>query len=129
MEGGEDEYFTTYTGRVNKDCGRSKLDMLARDPFKCLIFVRRLTDRNNVEIGMKILSTTEMNQDLTLQKLSEECERILQVRHDTKEIQQKDCFPIKSVQKSWKTNKMFQEYQNKISGRRHVYCMLLNALK
>lgn len=61
-------------------------DMLTLESFKCLIFAK-----------------LEMDQDLTLQKLFEECDMILKLRRDMEEIQQKEYFHRRPVQKSWKT--------------------------
>ncbi|XP_014774132.1 uncharacterized protein LOC106871892 [Octopus bimaculoides] len=125
MEKNNYKDFTTYAGRVNRECERFKWGILTSDLFKCLIFAWGLTAIKDTEVRMKILTKLEMNQDITLRKLLEDCNMILKVRHDTEEIQCRDCLQIKPVCKSWKTNKVFHDKQQKINpcmacGGRHL---------
>lgn len=68
VETGEVKDFASYTVRGKKECKRFRLGTLTEYSFKCLTFAQGLTD---AEIREDILSKLEMNQDLTLQKLSE----------------------------------------------------------
>ncbi|XP_029647283.1 uncharacterized protein LOC115221276 [Octopus sinensis] len=102
----DDVDYTTYAGRMNRECEIFKLDKLTSDTFKCLIFAQRLTAKKDAEVMMKILANLKVNQDITIQKLSEECDMVLKVRHDTEESQRRDCLQMKSVRMSRKTDKM-----------------------
>ena len=64
---------------VNKNCDDFKLVELSADNFKCLIFARGLVSAKDAEIRGRVLSKLENEADLTLQKLSEDCQRIVSV--------------------------------------------------
>ena len=69
---------------VNKNCEDFKLGELSADNFKCLIFAQSLVSAKDAEIRRRVLSKLENEPDLTLQKLSEDCQRIVSVRKDSK---------------------------------------------
>ena len=72
---------------VNKNCDDFKLGKLSADNFKCLIFAQGLVSGKGAEIRRKALSKLENESDLTLQKMSEDCQRIVSVRKDSKNIE------------------------------------------
>lgn len=55
--------------------------------FKCLIFRLGLTAKKDAENRYRILTKFELNEKLTAQKLSEKCQRIINLRHDTEQTQ------------------------------------------
>ena len=65
---------------INKNCDNFKLGELSADNFKCLIFTQGLAFAQDVEIRCRILSKLENKPDLTLQKLAEDCQRIVSVK-------------------------------------------------
>ena len=69
---------------VNKNCDDFKLGELSADNFKCLIFAQGLVSAKYAEIWRRVLSKLENEPDLTLQKLAEDCQRIMSVRKDSK---------------------------------------------
>lgn len=77
-----EDYFT-YVGKVNRKCEKFKLCELTPDMFKCLIFNQGLTAEKDAEVRARTLSKLEQNQAVTLQQLSEVCERIVNLMHDT----------------------------------------------
>ena len=56
------------------------------DNFKCLILAQGLVSAKDAEIRRRVLSKLENEPDLTLQKLAEDCQRIVSVRKDSKNI-------------------------------------------
>ena len=66
---------------VNKNCDEFKLGELSADNFKCLIFAQGLVSAKNVEIRRMVLSKLENEPDLTLQKLAEDCQKIVLYSH------------------------------------------------
>ena len=69
---------------INKNCDDFKLGELSADNFKCLIFAQGLVSAKNAEIRRRVLSKLENEPDLTLQKLAEDCQRIVSVRKEHK---------------------------------------------
>ena len=67
---------------VNKNCDDFKLGELSADNFKCLIFAQGLVSAKDAEISRRVLSKLVNEPDLTLQKLAEDCQRIVSVRKD-----------------------------------------------
>ena len=67
---------------VNKNCDDFKLGKLSADNFKCLICAQGLVSAKDAEIRRRVLSKLENEPDRTLQKLAEDCQRIVSVRKD-----------------------------------------------
>ena len=67
---------------VNKNCDDFKLGELSADNFKGLV------SAINTEIRRRVLSKLENKPNLTLQKLAEDCQRIVSVSKDSKNIEE-----------------------------------------
>ena len=104
MKKENDDYFT-YTDIVNRECKRFKLNGLKADNFKCLMFVQGLTAERDSEIQSCILSNLEADLKLRLQAVAEEYERIMNLRHDTAKIQEKDVFLVQGVRQKLKEDR------------------------
>ena len=65
-------------------CDYFNLGELLADNFKCLICAQGLVFAKDAEIRRRVLSKLENEPDLTLQKLAEDCQRIVSVRKDSK---------------------------------------------
>ena len=61
---------------------------MSADNFKCLIFAQGIVSAKDAEIRRRVLSKLENEPDLTLQKLAEDCQRIVSVRKDSKNIEE-----------------------------------------
>lgn len=85
-----DDDFVTYAGKVNQECERFLLHELTIDMFKCLVFVKGLTDSRDKDVRSKILSKMEQSPDITLQKATEEAQKIMNLKHDNIKIEEKD---------------------------------------
>ena len=81
------EDFVTYASTVNRECEQFNLKDITSDQFKCLIFVCGLSSIEDAEIRTKLLSKIEVQPDITLQALTEECQRIVNLMHDTQMLQ------------------------------------------
>lgn len=81
------EDFVTYTCRINKTCVEFELGNLSEEQFKVLIFVCGLTSEADAEIRTRLLARIEEKNDVTLEQLSSECQRLLNLRHDTAMIE------------------------------------------
>ncbi|RCN39739.1 retroviral aspartyl protease [Ancylostoma caninum] len=79
--------FATYAGRVNRECTKFKLAECNENQFKCLIFVCGLQSSEDAFIRLKFLDKIESDPNCTIQILAEECKRLLNLRHDTKMIE------------------------------------------
>ena len=85
----DDEDFIAYAGKVNAQCEQFKLKDLKEDMFKYLIFVQGLTSNKDKVIRSKILTMLEQDTEITLQKVSEECQKSINIRRDNIGIEEK----------------------------------------
>ena len=73
----DDEDFVAYPRKINAQCEQFKLKDLKEDMFKCLIFVQGLTSNKDKVIRSKILTMLEQDMEKTLQKVLEECQKLI----------------------------------------------------
>ena len=73
----EDEDFVTHAGNVNRMCERFISHDLSVDRFKYLVFVQGLTSSKDKDIRSRILTKHEQGSGVTLQKVTEECQRMV----------------------------------------------------
>lgn len=85
----EEDDFTTYAGQINKHCEQFELSKLTVPQFKCLLFVRGLQSSRDSDIRTRLLAKIDAEKDaiVTLDAMLEECQRILNIKHDTALIQ------------------------------------------
>ena len=82
------EDFTIYSGFVNKQCKRFKISTISDEQFKSLIFACGLRSTSDRDVRTRILSKIEQNSDITLQQVTEECQRLVNLKHDSDMVQQ-----------------------------------------
>lgn len=114
------EDHVTYACRVNKLCVEFELAKLTEDQFKCLVYFCGLKSENDAEIRTRLLSKIE-EQDVTLQQLSDECQRLLNLKHDNAMIESQPSL-VNKVQQQWEDRgrgigKAQQQWANR--GRGH----------
>ena len=80
--------FATYTGTVDKECERFKILSFTDAQFKCLIFVCGLRSAGDAEVRTRILSKIEQNQNITLEQVTLECQRLVNLKLDSHMVQQ-----------------------------------------
>lgn len=84
--------FVSYTGFVNKQCENFKLNDLTLDQFKCLIFVMGLKSSEDFDVRTKLLTKLDSESNvITLDILSRECQRIINLKTDTALIENTNC--------------------------------------
>lgn len=76
----DDQDYLTYASIVNRHCDNFRLAEITVEEFKCLIFAQGLVSSKSAEIRRRVLSKLESEQNLTLQKLAEECERAVSLK-------------------------------------------------
>ncbi|KER24112.1 hypothetical protein T265_08154 [Opisthorchis viverrini] len=76
------EDFITYAGVVNRECERFQLSSMTEDQFKCLIFVAGLQSPHDADIRTRLLNRIEQDPELTLQKLTTECQHLINLKAD-----------------------------------------------
>ncbi|XP_062708834.1 uncharacterized protein K02A2.6-like [Aedes albopictus] len=81
------EDYKMFACRVNKLCVEFELGKLSEDQFKCLMFVCGLKAESDAEIRTRLLSRIEERDDVTLEQISDECQRLLNIKHDTAMIE------------------------------------------
>ena len=85
----ENEDFICYAGTVNSQCALFEINEIPKDIFKYLIFVQGLTVAKDKDIHSKILTIKEQDQEITLQKVTEECQMLIDVKQDNTRIEEK----------------------------------------
>ena len=85
----ENEDFVSYAGMVSSQCERFKINKISKDMLKCLIFVQGLMALKDKDIHSRILTIMEQDPEITLQKVTEECQRLINVKHDKTHIEEK----------------------------------------
>ncbi|VDP79710.1 unnamed protein product, partial [Schistosoma curassoni] len=92
-----DEDYNTYAGRVNLQAERFKLNVLTSDQFKCLLFISGLNSPVDADFRMKLLSRMEYDDEMTLQTITTECRRLINLKQDTAMLETKSAAPSNSV--------------------------------
>ena len=75
--------FVKFAGLVNRECEKFKLKTMTDDQFKCLIFVCGLQSSGDTDIRTRLLNKIEQEPDINLRVLTTECQRLLNLKHDT----------------------------------------------
>nr|CAJ00233.1 TPA: gag-pol polyprotein [Schistosoma mansoni] len=78
----QDDY-VTYASIVNRECERFRLQEMSSDQFKCLIFVCGLQSPVDADIRTRTLTRIEQDPNISLQSVSEDCQRMVNLKHDT----------------------------------------------
>uniref|UniRef100_A0A182NT42 DUF7083 domain-containing protein n=1 Tax=Anopheles dirus TaxID=7168 RepID=A0A182NT42_9DIPT len=81
------EDLLTYACRVNKSCVQFELGKLSEEQLKCLLFICGLREERDVDVRTRQLARIEYRTDITLQQLSEECNRIAALKRDSAMIE------------------------------------------
>ncbi|CAH8545975.1 unnamed protein product [Schistosoma haematobium] len=82
-----DDDWVKHAGLVNRECERFKLSAMTEDQFKCLVFVCSLQSPEDADIRTRILSKIEQCSNLTLQEVTTECQRLVNLKHDTSMVE------------------------------------------
>ena len=90
-------YFVTFTASVNKLCNDFKQTELTANDFMCFIFGQGLVSAEDTEIRRRVLTKFEDEQGLTLQKLAEDCQRVISVKCDSKMIEESGVAQIRKI--------------------------------
>ncbi|XP_055590876.1 uncharacterized protein K02A2.6-like [Uranotaenia lowii] len=77
------EDYRAYACRVNRLCIEFELGKLSEDEFKCLIFVCGLKSDSDGEIRTRLLSRIGDNSLVKLEQISDECQKLMTIKHDT----------------------------------------------
>ena len=98
--------------------------------FKCLIFVQGLTTPKDKEIRSRILTIMEQDPNITLQKVTEECQRLINIKKDNTRIEEKCISRVQTVkQQKWIKNKE-QKFICSACGGQHLkkYCFFKDKI-
>uniref|UniRef100_A0A1Q3EU21 RNA-directed DNA polymerase n=1 Tax=Culex tarsalis TaxID=7177 RepID=A0A1Q3EU21_CULTA len=110
------EDHVSYACRVNKLCVEFDLGKLTHDEFKCLVYVCGLKSGSDAEIRTRLLSKIEENADVTLQQLSDECQRLLNLQHDNAMIETSTS-NVNKIQQRFDRNKNNKRDQAPAAGK------------
>ena len=96
----------SYAGKINAQRELFKSKDLSVDMFKCYIFVQGLTALRDKDLRSRILSIMEQDPEMNLQKVTEECQKSINVKRDTTRIEGKVTSQVQVVkQKTFLKNK------------------------
>lgn len=87
-----------YGCRVNRGVIDFELGKLTEEQLKCLIFVCGLKEAKDVEIRQRLLTQINERPDTTLEHLVAECQRIINLRHDSAMIERESTEQVYTVQ-------------------------------
>ncbi|XP_055623717.1 uncharacterized protein K02A2.6-like [Toxorhynchites rutilus septentrionalis] len=94
------EDHVAFACRVNKACVEFELGKLSEEQFKCLVYVCGLKSENDVEIRTRLLTKIEERNDVTLEQLSKECQRLYNLKHDSAMIESPSTYDqVQSIRK------------------------------
>ena len=88
---------------------------MSADNFRCLIFAQGLMSTKDAEIRRRVLSKLEIEPDLTHQKLAENCQRIVSVRKDSKNIEESSVAYARKVKHRSQSYTPVKERKNMIT--------------
>ncbi|XP_055590830.1 uncharacterized protein K02A2.6-like [Uranotaenia lowii] len=94
------EDYITFSCRVNKSCVDFELGKLTEEQFKCLLFVCGLKTECDAEVRTRLLAKIEDRSDVTLEQLSEDCQRLLCLKKDTAMIEGTSGSAVQFVKRS-----------------------------
>uniref|UniRef100_A0AAG5DSQ1 DUF7083 domain-containing protein n=1 Tax=Anopheles atroparvus TaxID=41427 RepID=A0AAG5DSQ1_ANOAO len=77
----------SYACRINKACVEFELSNLNEEEFKCLLYVCGLKDEIDADIRTRLLARIEDKACTTLQQLSTECHRLINLKKDSAMIE------------------------------------------
>ncbi|XP_055584759.1 uncharacterized protein K02A2.6-like [Uranotaenia lowii] len=77
------EDYKAYACRVNRLCVEFELGKLSEDEFKCSMFVCGLKSDSDGEIRTRLLSRIGDNSLVKLEQISDECQKVMSIKHDT----------------------------------------------
>ncbi|CAH8623684.1 unnamed protein product, partial [Dicrocoelium dendriticum] len=101
------EDYITYAGIVNRECERFKLASMTETQFKCLMFICGLQSPPDADLCTRLLTRLEQDPGITLQKMAEECQRLLNLKHDSRMVEQlqinmADVRPVRAYKQEFK---------------------------
>ncbi|CAH8623518.1 unnamed protein product [Schistosoma rodhaini] len=110
-ESGDD--WVKHAGIVNRECERFNLSSMSEDQFKCLVFVCSLRSPEDADIRTRILSKLEHCPNMTLQEVTNECQRLVNLKHDTSMVENTNQFlHVNAVEMKVEQGSSTQNYRN-----------------
>ncbi|CAH8528395.1 unnamed protein product [Schistosoma rodhaini] len=91
VKAGNDDW-VQHASIVNRECERFKLSAMTEDQFECLVFVCSLQSSEDPDIRTRILSKMEQCPNVTLQEVTTECQRLVNLKHDTSMVENSNYF-------------------------------------
>jgi hypothetical protein len=85
--------FVTYAGLVNRECGRFKLGSRTEDQFRCLVFICGLQAPGYGDLRTRLLAKIDQEPETKLEKIVDECDRLINLKRDSAMIQHPDRAP------------------------------------
>uniref|UniRef100_A0A182HXF7 DUF7083 domain-containing protein n=1 Tax=Anopheles arabiensis TaxID=7173 RepID=A0A182HXF7_ANOAR len=76
------EDLIAFSCRVNRACIEFQFASMNEETFKCLMLVCGLKDEADIDLRTRLLARIEERNDVTLEQLSAECQRITSVKGD-----------------------------------------------
>lgn len=96
----------TYASIVDRVCEEFGLQEMSSYQFKYLIFVCGLQSEVDADIRTRILARIEQDPNISLQLVSEECQRIVNLKNDTNVVERNSRHvEVNALWKSFNGNK------------------------
>lgn len=127
-KGSED--YLAYACRVNKGVVEFELGKLTEEQLKCLVFVCGLKDDKEEEIRRRLLTRIEDRPEITLEQITMECQRIINLRLDSAMIEGETKEQVNALQykKRFQHHRQYTSTKPSSSGNPSNPCWLCGSL-
>ncbi|KAA3675928.1 uncharacterized protein DEA37_0013668 [Paragonimus westermani] len=109
----DNDDFVKYAGLVDCEYCRVKLDLLTEDQFRCLVFSCGFQAPSYADLRTRLLTMIEQQPETKLEKMVDECGRLIKLKRDSAMIQNPDRAPrlVYMVSKPHSPTRTFRQHR------------------
>ncbi|XP_055584956.1 uncharacterized protein K02A2.6-like [Uranotaenia lowii] len=115
------EDYVSFSCRVNKNAVDFELTKLTEEQFKCLLFVCGMKAECDAEVRTRLLAKIEDRNDVTLEQLSEDCQRLMCLKRDTAMIEGTSGPPaVQFVERNYNRKQISKSSPKKVNSPKNI---------